>query len=59
MDFTQDFAHPQSIAAVLGGLLLGLGLSLELVGLRWILRDRQAHAGDAAPAAPRRRPRLA
>jgi hypothetical protein len=60
VDFTQDFAHPQEIAAVVGLTWLGLGLSLELITLRWILRDRPAAvARPTAPAVRARRPRLA
>ncbi|MFY8149894.1 MAG: hypothetical protein ACOVNL_11855 [Prochlorococcaceae cyanobacterium] len=60
MDFTQDFAHPQEIAAVIGLTWLGLGLSLELIALRMILRDRHdaPAVSDTAPARGRR-PRLA
>jgi hypothetical protein len=62
MDFTQDFAHPQEIGAVIGLTWLGLGLSLELIALRWILRDRPdapAVRESAPPPARGRRPRLA
>ena len=64
MDFTQDFAHPQDIAALVGLTCLGLGLSLELIALRWILRDRPAATVSASTPSvgsgrQGRRPRLA